>query len=266
MEEPELLKLVPEDKVASEMSAAKSRLSKREIGLIVFVIVAILGVTVYALVMGKGKGGEIRSFADCVAAGNPVMESYPEQCMGGGLTWTNPDQAPIEQSEDESPETQPLLQGPGKYQDAIKPFAITLPEGWSVYGRANANEVVSFRSRSCDASIEVRTYTHSASADATIEDIDADFLSKLTGYDTNPPSGYKSHQTTKLTLAGKPALKVRQVSNAAAGQYEDTEEIYYTVRMNSENRLHIQYDRQPAFQPNACIEDFDKIALSLELL
>jgi hypothetical protein len=34
----------------------------------------------------------INSFADCVAAGNPVMESYPEQCAANGKTYTNPDQ------------------------------------------------------------------------------------------------------------------------------------------------------------------------------
>lgn len=27
---------------------------------------------------------EIKNFEDCVAAGNPVMESYPAQCQAGG--------------------------------------------------------------------------------------------------------------------------------------------------------------------------------------
>lgn len=31
----------------------------------------------------------ITSFEECVAAGNPVMESYPEQCAAGGKTFVN---------------------------------------------------------------------------------------------------------------------------------------------------------------------------------
>ncbi len=32
-------------------------------------------------------GSAIQSFEDCAAAGNPVMESYPRQCMAGGKTF-----------------------------------------------------------------------------------------------------------------------------------------------------------------------------------
>jgi hypothetical protein len=35
----------------------------------------------------------INSFAECAAAGNPIMESYPERCAANGKTFTNPDQA-----------------------------------------------------------------------------------------------------------------------------------------------------------------------------
>jgi hypothetical protein len=34
----------------------------------------------------------IASFAECVAAGNPVMESFPEQCAADGQTFTNDEQ------------------------------------------------------------------------------------------------------------------------------------------------------------------------------
>ena len=34
----------------------------------------------------------INSFDSCVAAGNPVQESYPEQCAANGQTFTNPNQ------------------------------------------------------------------------------------------------------------------------------------------------------------------------------
>ena len=38
---------------------------------------------------GRGQGSAgINSFDDCVAAGNPVMESYPRQCRHGNKTFT----------------------------------------------------------------------------------------------------------------------------------------------------------------------------------
>ncbi|MDZ7786148.1 MAG: hypothetical protein U5L95_03440 [Candidatus Saccharibacteria bacterium] len=35
---------------------------------------------------------EVTDFASCVEAGNPVMESYPEQCSANGVTYVNPEQ------------------------------------------------------------------------------------------------------------------------------------------------------------------------------
>ncbi len=34
-----------------------------------------------------GEGGAVTDFDSCVAAGNPVMESYPRQCAAGGQTY-----------------------------------------------------------------------------------------------------------------------------------------------------------------------------------
>ncbi len=44
------------------------------------------------LKQNDSKSNEINSFAECAAAGNPIMESYPERCAAGGKTFTNPDQ------------------------------------------------------------------------------------------------------------------------------------------------------------------------------
>lgn len=69
------------------------KLGKREIGLVSIVALAIIIVGVVAWRMGENKEASINSFAECVAAGNPVMESYPEQCAANGQTWSNPDQS-----------------------------------------------------------------------------------------------------------------------------------------------------------------------------
>lgn len=43
----------------------------------------------------------INSFDECVAAGNPVAESYPEQCHADGKSFSNP-----RQTAPPAPETQ----------------------------------------------------------------------------------------------------------------------------------------------------------------
>jgi hypothetical protein len=39
---------------------------------------------------------DIDSYAACAAAGNPVLQTYPEQCVANGKTFTNPNQKAIQ--------------------------------------------------------------------------------------------------------------------------------------------------------------------------
>ena len=51
---------------------------------------------VVALVKNDKETKQITDFDSCVAAGNPVMESYPEQCSANGATYINESQvAPV---------------------------------------------------------------------------------------------------------------------------------------------------------------------------
>ncbi|MEK7635345.1 MAG: Gmad2 immunoglobulin-like domain-containing protein [Patescibacteria group bacterium] len=59
------------------------------IGLIVLLIVIIAGLVVWFSRMGKTKQtATVTNFEECVAAGNPVMESYPRQCRDGDNNFT----------------------------------------------------------------------------------------------------------------------------------------------------------------------------------
>ncbi len=77
------------------------KLGRRELGLIILTVVALALVGWFA--WRQDRTGSINSFAECVAAGNPVMESYPEQCAAGGQTWSNPAQQ-LQLTPDASPE------------------------------------------------------------------------------------------------------------------------------------------------------------------
>lgn len=67
---------------------------------------------------------EISSFEECVAAGNPIMESYPEQCAANGKTFANPNQK-VEQPHDESASW--FL-----YESPDKEYTVRLADGWQV--------------------------------------------------------------------------------------------------------------------------------------
>lgn len=63
----------------------------------------------------------IDSFEECVAAGNPVMESYPEQCAANGKTYVNPKQ----QLKDETADWISYTDRSGKY-------SLKYPTNWVV--------------------------------------------------------------------------------------------------------------------------------------
>jgi hypothetical protein len=63
--------------------------SKREIGFILIIALLLMASGVFAWsVSRRTKLASITSFEECVAAGNPVMETFPEQCAADGNIYT----------------------------------------------------------------------------------------------------------------------------------------------------------------------------------
>ena len=49
----------------------------------------LVGIIAFVLIIaGCEAAPEIDSFEDCVEAGNPILESYPRQCIADGRTFT----------------------------------------------------------------------------------------------------------------------------------------------------------------------------------
>ena len=57
--------------------------------IVLAVIIATLAGGLYIIWLKESRGS-VNSFEDCVAADNPVMTSYPEQCNHNGRTFVNP--------------------------------------------------------------------------------------------------------------------------------------------------------------------------------
>jgi hypothetical protein len=59
-------------------------------------MLALGGFIGFSLGLSQGKVTNINSYEECVAAGYPVQESYPERCsVPGGNSYTNPDASPL---------------------------------------------------------------------------------------------------------------------------------------------------------------------------
>lgn len=74
-------------------------LGKTEKIFIVILIIALIGAGWFAWYTGNDKASKIDSFEECVAAGNPIMESLPEQCSANGKTFQNEAQLKLPTSE-----------------------------------------------------------------------------------------------------------------------------------------------------------------------
>lgn len=83
----------------------KYELGRIEIAFIIIILLAAIIAGLYAWKTGRNKQNSISSFEECVAAGNPVMEKYPEECMANGQTFTNPDQVESEELANVEPNT-----------------------------------------------------------------------------------------------------------------------------------------------------------------
>jgi hypothetical protein len=105
------------------------RLNKRGFSavelLICFVLVGAIGATGWSLYSRqkadkKNENASISSFEECKAAGNPIMESYPEQCSANGQTFTN--------------NAQNAFNGEG-WEDVVSSkgrFTVSIPNGWEI--------------------------------------------------------------------------------------------------------------------------------------
>jgi len=62
-------------------------INKRKLVVILIVIsVILLGLVVFP----RSQNDSINNFDECAKAGNPIMDSHPEQCAANGKVFTNP--------------------------------------------------------------------------------------------------------------------------------------------------------------------------------
>lgn len=60
---------------------------------LLFILVTVGLASRYLLKETDSNPSQINSFAECVDAGNPIAESYPEQCFADGKSFFNPSQS-----------------------------------------------------------------------------------------------------------------------------------------------------------------------------
>jgi hypothetical protein len=68
---------------------------KRQWLILIGALVIVVGIIIAYRASQQDDMPIVTDFASCAAAGNPIMESYPEQCAHDGKTYTNPGQEPV---------------------------------------------------------------------------------------------------------------------------------------------------------------------------
>lgn len=61
------------------------------LGMLIVLLVVVAGLVIYKI---KNKPINVHDFDSCAAAGNPILETYPEQCTHQGQSYFRPGQAP----------------------------------------------------------------------------------------------------------------------------------------------------------------------------
>lgn len=121
------------------------------LGVIALLVAVIL--TVVLATKGSAPERKINSYAECVAAGNPVMESYPEQCRADGKTFTNPDaEAPSGNINDLT----------DRVTSGKQAYSVEIPRGWGPVIRASDTDMLMMNgetqpSHDESKAVEVRT-------------------------------------------------------------------------------------------------------------
>ena len=102
------------------------------IGVLAFMVAIILGVVMATKSAAPDKKS-ISSYAECVAAGNPIMESYPEQCRADGRTFTNTDAKAPSGSDQDLTDT---------VTSGKQAFTVEIPRGWGPVVRASDTDLL----------------------------------------------------------------------------------------------------------------------------
>lgn len=241
------------------------KLGKRELAFILVTLLLLGGVAWYAL--SRDKGVSINSFAECVAAGNPVMESYPEQCAANGKTFTNSTQA---QSQIPDTDETVLMIGPGTFEASSKLYSLDVPDGWQLKSSNSENPESSLgfsdTAGSCDASINLKLYDTVVLPGESEQQAEALTLQNIKDIALDPAAnGYKTVTVSDVTLSTKKGVYFVGVTNGTKGNWQDEEVRKYTAYINAETILELAYKRQPEFQPKACVEVFEEIVKSLKM-
>lgn len=73
---------------------ARSARRSKLVMIVICILVIVVGCSAawLSLRLSAERESSINSFAECVADGRPIMESYPEQCAANGRVFSNPDQ------------------------------------------------------------------------------------------------------------------------------------------------------------------------------
>ncbi len=186
------------------------------IPIVVVIFIALVAATmVGAGLYYKSKGGpaKISTFEQCVAAGNPVMESYPRQCRVNGQTFVevvanNNHAVNVNTAVNTNLNTNPLA-GKDVYTSKLG-FYIVMPTEWAGYKPVDGDNSVTIHS-TWDAlyfTITKSTQVTMAGAEKIGTDGTNNFF--FVSSSTTPPAGYAAAAKQQFSVAAQEMTAIKQ--------------------------------------------------------
>jgi hypothetical protein len=227
---------------ALRASEAKSEKSRRKLpfgkilvaGIIILITILAFGLIAYIMI-GQNNTQEITSYEECVAAGYPVMESYPEQCAApGGYSFTRK----LTDEEKRKMSYAEML-GQGKYEGKEYSFEFPIDTFELAYLVCNlAEKEPSLISNSSSANYDDPRKCALAPYLFEVKKVDEidDLLSDTTCYSVTRKSISIDDQPATSYTAKFIGTNIDKCKEDMTGRYSDT---YRYVYVENENQLYL---------------------------
>jgi len=213
-------------------------MKKRTIIISGTLVIAAIIVSYVLATDNKTTRNDVTDFASCAAAGNPIMESYPEQCHHNGTTYTNTSQQPQTLGD----ETDNWL----SYTSPDYLYAVRVPDGWQMLRTSDAPEGIN--------NLYGEVTTDQPGIKATIKDVASGWdsimpfalLALPSTVDVSAPEGTKEGQIT--TAQGRSADKYVSIQSEPEFEgigYEAGTVVYTYVFGDNSRNIRITHAVKP---------------------
>ncbi len=215
---------------------------------LVIVIIGLIGISTWLFyernqqnaTVKDSQTSQINSFEDCAAAGNPISQTFPEQCRADGKTYTKTDNS--------SNETSDWL----VYNSPNKEFSVQLADGWNLTISENGLSLYTFSNENTNLTTGLRAIVSPSQGG---RDGRSGFFMNYATQNTDQIDTPGAKQTSLKTAEGIEISKyfwvVSGYQNEGAGVANGDSQYTYVLRKSPTQTIVVDYSFQTGQADNS---------------